>query len=198
MKYPELQEIYNTSREMIDVFGGYNHNLRIEKGEFYDMKNMTSDDYPVLSPRKQRGVYASLKNPVGLVIAKDGLCYVDCIDNERADGARFYINGTAVEGLTLSSKSADCPKTLVSMGAYVIIMPDKKYVNTEALSDFGNIEATVTTTNPVTFSLCKIDGTEYPHAVMSDTAPASPVFPLPGNLPSFRLASRYRQELVGE
>ena len=171
MKYPELSEIY-TSREMIDVFGGYNHNLRIGTGEFYDMKNMTSDDYPVLSPRKQRGVYTSPTNPVGL-IAKDGLCYVDCVTSDHSSGARFYINGNEVEGLTLSSKAADCPKTLVSMGAYVIIMPDKKYVNTETPSDHGSIDAKITT-NPVYFSLCKIDGTEYPDAVMSNTAPQTP------------------------
>lgn len=158
---------------MTDVFGGYNHNLRIGMGEFYDMKNMTSDDYPVLSPRKQRGIYASPTNPVGL-IAKDALCHVDCVTSEHSDGARFYINGNVVEGLTLSSKAADCPKTLVSMGAYVIIMPDKKYVNTENPSDHGSIDATVTTNNPVFFSLCKIDGTEYPDAVESDTAPSSP------------------------
>ena len=172
MKYPKLQEIY-TSREMTDVFGGYNHNLRIGIGEFYDMKNMTSDDYPVLSPRKQRGVYASPTNPVGL-IAKDALCHVDCVNPEHSDVARFYINGKEVEGLTLSSKAADCPKTLVSMGAYVIIMPDKKYVNTENPADNGSIDATVTTTNPVWFSPCKIDGAEYPDATISDTPPSSP------------------------
>jgi hypothetical protein len=172
MRYPELTEIY-TSREMIDVFGGYNHNLRIGSGEFYDMTNLTSDDYPVLSPRKQRGVYASPTNPVGL-IAKDALCHVDCVFTEQADGARFYINGNEVEGLTLSSRAADCPKTLVSMGAYVIIMPDKKYVNTENPTDYGNIEATVTTDTTVFFSLCKIDGADYPAAVESATAPEDP------------------------
>ena len=172
MRYPELLEI-NTSREMTDVFGGYNHNLRIGMGEFYDMKNMTSDDYPVLSPRKQRGIYASPTNPVGL-IAKDALCHVDCVTAEHDMGARFYINGKEVEGLTLSSKAADCPKTLVSMGAYVIIMPDQKYVNTENPTDNGSIDAKVTTTNPVSFSPCKIDGAEYPDAVISDTPPSSP------------------------
>ena len=58
MKYPTLFTKEN-SRQMVDVFKGYNHNLRIGEGEFFDMKNMTSDYYPVLSPRKKRGVYAS-------------------------------------------------------------------------------------------------------------------------------------------
>ena len=82
MRYPFLSEI-PTSREMISVFGGYNHNLRISDGEFYDMTNLTSDDYPILSPRAQRGVYASPTSPQGM-ISKDALFYVD--------GADFIIN----------------------------------------------------------------------------------------------------------
>ena len=45
--YPELSEL-KRDREMIDVFKGYNHNLRIGEGEFYDMTNLSSDNYPLL------------------------------------------------------------------------------------------------------------------------------------------------------
>ena len=174
MKYPALSEIY-TSREMADVFGGYNHNLRIGTGEFYDMTNITSDDYPILSPRKRRGIYLSPTDPVGIIAKKDGLCYVDCVIPNSTEGAKFYIEGKGeVEGLTLSSKAEDCPKTLVSMGAYVIIMPDKKYVNTEEPSEYGDIEKVVTLDSPVQLSLCKIDGEGYPHAVESNKAPENP------------------------
>ena len=75
MKYPVLK-VPGSSRNMVDTFMGYNHNLRIGDGEFFNMKNMTSDYYPVLSPRGTRGVYAKPSNPQGL-IAKDALCYVD-------------------------------------------------------------------------------------------------------------------------
>lgn len=162
MKLPTLNEL-PTSRSMTDVFKGYNHNLRIGDGEFYDMKNLTSSHYPVLSPRGARGVYATPTNPQGLV-AKDTVCYVDCVTPEHDSGARFYIGGKEVTGLTLSSKAADCPKKLISMGAYVIILPDKKWVNTAPdPAEYGNIEATVETEkgSTVTFSLCKIDSTDY-------------------------------------
>ena len=136
-----------SSKKMVDTFGGYNHNLRVPDGEFYDMKNMTSDYYPVLSPRKNRGVYASPSSPNGL-ISKDSLCYVD--------GKNFVMNEYPVDmGLN------DKPKQLISMGAYVIIMPDKKYINTKDLTDFGNIEAEVKTQAAVSFTLCKLDGTDY-------------------------------------
>lgn len=157
MKYPTLTQ-QETSRNMVDAFRGYNHNLRIGDGEFFDMKNMTSDHYPVLSPRGNRGVYAKLDNPQGL-IAKDTLCYVD--------GTEFVMDEYRIE-MGLSTKPEDCPKTLVSMGAYVIILPDKKYINTKDITDYGNIEAEVHTSSPVSFTLCRVDGTEYAAQAQAD------------------------------
>ena len=161
MKLSKLQEL-PTSRQLIDAFGGYNHNLRIGEGEFYDMKNLTSADYPVLSPRSKRGIYEVPKKPQGMV-AKDSLCYVD--------GADFIINGYRID---LRLTDDDDPKTLISMGAYVIIMPDKKYINTTNLSDYGSIEASLTTTSAVSFELCKLDGSSYEGVKVSATEPEDP------------------------
>lgn len=163
MKYPKLR-VTETSRQMVDAFKGYNHNLRIGDGEFFDMKNMTADHYPVLSPRGKRGVYASPASPTGL-IAKDALCYVD---------GRYFVINEHREDMGLN----DEPKQLISMGAYVIIMPDKKYINTQDHTDFGNIEAffpgvegqTVT----ASYEMCKIDGTAYTGAIKSASAPENP------------------------
>lgn len=167
MKYSTLTEI-PSSRSIVDVFGGYNHNIRISDAEFYDMKNLTSSHYPVLSPRDKRGIYEypSSETPVthspnGL-IAKDALCYVD--------GTTLYINNVAVPGLTLT----DTPKQLISMGAYIIIMPDKKYINTLDYSDKGNIEATYTTASTVTYELCRVDGTAYSVKTVANKAPDNP------------------------
>ena len=144
---------------MVDTFKGYNHNLRISDGEFFDMKNMTSDHYPVLSPRGNRGVYASPASPKGL-IAKDSLCYVD--------GTEFVMNEYRIDmGLN------DEPKQLISMGAYVIIMPDKKYINTQNLNDHGNIEATFQA-NSATYEMCKVDGAVYGNVPKAPNAPENP------------------------
>ena len=151
MEFPTLI-VKQKSRQMSDAFLGYNHNLRISENEFYDMKNLTSDSYPVLSPRKLRGVYEDKGSFKGL-ISKDALCYVD--------GSDFVINKYAIDmGLN------DKPKQLVSMGAYVIILPDKKYINTQNHSDRGDIEAHVTTpiNANVSFQLCKMDGAIYENA----------------------------------
>ena len=156
MKLSKLQELPST-RQMIDVFGGYNHNLRIGEGEFYDMKNLTSSDYPVLSPRPQRGLYShpnadtlhdhdvvKLSNPQGLLEMGDygseqPLCCVD--------GSKIWINGYPID-MGLSTDARMCPKTLVPMGAYIIIMPDKKYINTTNYGDCGDIDVTFTSYYP--------------------------------------------------
>lgn len=163
MKYPTLYEQSN-NREVVDVFKGYNHNLRIGDGEFFDMENMTSDFYPVLSPRAKRCVFPEAVNPQG-IIAKDNLCYVD--------GTKFVINGYPVD-IGLSTAADECPKQLVSMGAYVIILPDKKWINTLDTTEFGNIEASVTTSTDVSFELCKIDGESYENTTVSATEPEAP------------------------
>ena len=158
MRYPKLN-VLNASRQMVDEFKGYNHNLRIGDGEFFDMKNLTSDNYPVLSPRGKRGVYTSPTLPRGM-IAKDSLCYVD--------GSKFVMNEYSID-MDLN----DEPKQLVSMGAYVVIMPDKKYINTQDLTDFGNIEAFFTVPS-ARYAMCKVDGTEYGDIVKQATAPEDP------------------------
>ena len=163
MRYPLLTEL-PTTRQMVDAFRGYNHNLRIASGEFFDMKNMTSDYYPVLSPRGKRGVYAKPASPQG-IIAKDTICYVD--------GSEFVMGEYRI-AMGLSTAAEDCPKQLISMGAYVIIMPDKMYINTIDLTDFGKIEASFTTQADVTFELCAITGDTYTDAVVSPAAPTDP------------------------
>lgn len=161
MKYPILAE-QETRRDMISAFEGYNHNLRIRDNEFYDMENLTSSDYPVLSPRPKRGEYAEATSPSGL-LAKDSLCYID--------GQYFVMNEYRID---MEIPDDGVQRTLTSMGAYVIIMPDKKYVNTANLSDYGDIEASFTTTGTVYFRLCKIDGTDYGDVLARDEEPSEP------------------------
>ena len=163
MEYPTLY-VKQKSRQMSDAFLGYNHNLRISDSEFYDMKNMTSDYYPVLAPRGRRGVYKDRVSATGL-IAKDELCYVD--------GSAFVIGDERIEmGLS------DSNKNLISMGAYVIIMPDRKYINTIKNGneyEHGSIDATYTTVEDVKFTLCTLTGESYDiEGKDSAVAPESP------------------------
>ncbi|MBR3919094.1 MAG: hypothetical protein IKJ59_10210 [Clostridia bacterium] len=167
MVYNKLLQDVKTSQINIDVFGGYNHNLSLNSNEFFDMRNLTSDNYPILSPRSKRGDYEfPTKKPLGM-IDKDALYYVD--------EGRLYYNGKEILDFELD---AETEKNLVSMGAYLLIFPDKKYINTQKLEDRGNIEETFTSSSTVNFDLCKIDASLYP-----DNIPAQPSEPSnPNNL----------------
>lgn len=167
MVYNKLLQDVKTSQINIDAFGGYNHNLSLNSNEFFDMRNLTSDNYPVLSPRSKRGDYEfPTKKPLGM-IDKDALYYVD--------EGRLYYNGKEIPDFELDSETE---KNLVSMGAYLLIFPDKKYINTQKLEDRGNIEETFISSSTVNFDLCKIDASLYP-----DNIPAQPSEPSnPNNL----------------
>ena len=55
-KLPQSLNIYNVTKENIEEFKGIDHNERTQNGAWYDMKNMTLDDYPVASVRNKRGI----------------------------------------------------------------------------------------------------------------------------------------------
>ena len=114
MFFPILQEV-TRYREMTTVFGGYNHQISCSEGQFFDMKNMTSKYFPVLSPRQSRGFVKSFVNPQG-ILDKEDMWWID--------DKVLYKNGEA-QTLNGVEFTDDSPKTLAKMGAYIIVMPDK-------------------------------------------------------------------------
>lgn len=153
------------STDIVDAFYGYNHNLKIGPGEFYDTKNLTSAYFPMLANRKKRGTVATLTAGQGL-IEKDALAYVD--------NGTLYYNSTATPITGLSSGQ----KQLVGMGAYIVIFPDKKYYNTADPNDYGSLEASfsynVGTAGDVTFAPCNVDGELYTNITSNANPPDEP------------------------
>lgn len=167
--FPTVNECY-TTQQVTDEFKGYNHNLKIGDGEFYDMKNLTSSYYPLLSSREKRGKVLTLNEPRAM-LGKSQLAYID--------GTSLYYGGLdltsyiTAKGYSISNDEKMLPKTLISMGAYIVIYPDKLYINTENYSDAGSIEASFTSFNDaaVTYTICKQDGTEYETPTIGVSAP---------------------------
>ena len=157
---PKLDYEYN-ERAVTDVFAGYRHRERIGEGEFYNTRNLTSACYPLLANRKKRGRVRTMRDPGGL-LAKEKLAWAE-------DGALWYDGEkTALRDLTPGKKQ------LVSMGATIIVFPDKKYYNTADPADFGSLEADYSSAGGVEYSLCREDGTEYARPSVSETAPELP------------------------
>ena len=151
MQFPKLQEL-SRYREMTTVFGGYNHQISCDEGQFFDMKNMTSKYFPVLSPRQNRGIVKTFTNPQG-ILDKEDLWWID--------DKVLYKNGEKKElkGVTLTDET---PKTLAKMGAYIIIMPDKIWckVNDDADIECGYMENKVgfIPGEEIKFSICEASG----------------------------------------
>ena len=108
MKYSDsIQE--NTQ----SVFGGLNHRSGASDGEIYNMKNLTSDEYPLLTSRLPR---SSSKVQLNGIYALDGLLTVE--------GTLVKYKGKEVGTVK------DSEKTISALGSKIVILPDKVYYDT--------------------------------------------------------------------
>lgn len=165
MRLPQLN-VLSTSEQITEQFPGLDRNLRSADGTMSDMLNLTSDHYPLLASRKKRTMLDILVKPNGL-IAKDKLVWVD--NRNLFYGGQDLTDYLIDAGVHLT----DSEKQLVSMGAYIIILPDKAYINTQDFSDCGSIEADWTNDVEASVQLCMEDGTSYEYTVGTE-APGSP------------------------
>ena len=151
-----------------EVFSGYDHNRRIADGAFYEMENLTADEYPLLCARPRRGAAASIPGCQGL-IARDKLVWVQ--------NGLLYIGGTSMGpymgGVTLTAGE----KQLVSMGAYVCVFPDGYYFNTEDYTDNGYMAQensfTASSSAKVSLTCCQQDGTAISYASSKPESPTN-------------------------
>ena len=125
MRLPEVPYADGIGKRGQLQFYGLDHNLGAGDGGLWDMQNLTSDYYPVLSTRAKRKIYKNLVNPGGL-FAWDALAWVE--------GTAFYYGGTKKGDVTAGEKR------FAAIGAYIIILPDKKYYNTVS-GEFGSLES---------------------------------------------------------
>ena len=125
MRLPSMKYGDGIAKEQQIKFGGLNHSRGAGDGELWDMQNLTSDHYPLLASRAPRLKYRSLAKAGG-IFSWDGLCWVD--------GTAFYFRGEE------KGQVAEGEKTFASMGAYILIFPDKCYYNVDT-GEFGSMEA---------------------------------------------------------
>ena len=110
-------------------FGGLNNNLAARDGEIVWMENMSSREFPLLTPRNQRVYIQTISSPTGFG-ARDELYWTA--------GSGFYYKG-AYKGAVDSSTQ----KQFAAMGNMILIFPDKKYYDIDS-DTFGNMGDAVT------------------------------------------------------
>ena len=163
MLFPTLNE-QGRSRIVTETFRGYDHRAKILPGQWYDETNLTAAQYPLFSQRAKRGFIHNMTRPQGM-LAKDTLLYVD-------DGVLYYGGYEPIKDVTL--RLTDGEKQLVSMGAYAVIFPDKVYINTVDLSDYGSLDAVyrALSEHNVKLTMCNAVGEKYEDTYVSETEPA--------------------------
>lgn len=108
----------NKTTDVISTFGGINENLEAGTGEFVDMKNMSTRDYPAMATRRARGEIKATYPGIQAFLMKNGKPFY------IMDGMAYY------DGNEVISVSDEVPKMVVGMGAYIIVWPDKLMYNT--------------------------------------------------------------------
>lgn len=100
-------------------FGGLRHHINCGDGEFFDMQNLTAENYPLISVRKRRGkLEGTVSAEVTQIYADNGaMITVDALGLSY-NGYRFYA----------ALNDYKNPK-FVRFGDRVVIMPDKKVLN---------------------------------------------------------------------
>lgn len=155
-----LPEIMQTQDKvsLINVFKGLNRQSVVSDGEWNDVFNITNDNFPVISTRKERGIVRTLTAPQGML----GGQYLSYVDDDK-----LFFDEAQVSVLD----SLGVERKLVMMGNYLCVFPDGAIYNIQDASVTSMQNTTVSTTP--TFSLCKLDGTLYDssNTVTSATAP---------------------------
>lgn len=157
---PVLQEPAQTKIHT-ETFAQRNHKLKIAANDWYETKNISTDGYPMLTARQKRGAVRKLTSPSGC-IAKDAMIVID--------GEDVIINESVTD---LKVDPALTPKQLVSMGAYLVIFPDKKFINTANHNEFGDLEKKweAREDTSVSYSICTISGDEYENLSIQASEP---------------------------
>ncbi|MCD8377086.1 MAG: hypothetical protein LUD69_09105 [Oscillospiraceae bacterium] len=125
---PEMKYADEITKKQTVEFAGYDHRVGAGDGTLWDMENLTGEHCPALASRRPRWIVERLEQPNGLY-GRDGLYW--------GDGTDFYADGT------LAGQVEDGPKAFASLGAYVVVLPDKVYYN-RLTGAFGSLEASLT------------------------------------------------------
>lgn len=153
----------SAKRTMTQAFYGLNKNLRSAEGEFFDMKNLTSDEAPVMAVRDRRYIPTwrdsdpNAQDPTNIISGVGasltyGMCWIE--------GSTLWIGkNKSVDLDAIGFNKSIAGKSIVKLGAYLIIEPDMIYVNTVDVNDAGVIEDRIeNTTSKYALVVCDYEG----------------------------------------
>lgn len=189
------------AEQVTDVFGGYNHNLKINDGEFYDMRNLTSDYYSLMGNRQLRSMITfDFEEILGMAVDGEGDLYVVGLrstDTETKlykiykgsddDAYKYLVSITDMSNswyYKTRLKLSRSKKHMIFFGNGLVIFPDAVFVElnnfiieAEAIVDWYKLgyERSIELSESVSLEIkpCDAEGNEM-SGTASTTAPASP------------------------
>lgn len=151
-----INNILAPNEERVIEFKGLNRRDMVEEGEMSDMTNLTSDNYPLLTPRKLRGVYPlpeEVTVPLKIMARYNRLAMIarytyEDENEEEQEAIGFFFDGvlkSQVTGLTEASE-------MVAINTKICFFPQKSYVEVRQsgseviVGDFGYLGYSTTLT----------------------------------------------------
>ena len=135
MEHP-LLNVIQQKEEMITNFTGYNHTLTATEGSYYDMRNMSSDYYPAMSPRSRacRSSLSSMFDKFQGMVDREGVIW--WVNNQKLYKSYPL---EEISGISFTEKF----QQIVKMGTKLVFFPDKKWYDTAVLNSYGSLELSV-------------------------------------------------------
>lgn len=128
---PYLTETPNPTKKYNVTFRGINYGEGTQDGEFSDTYNLSTDKYPCITQRAARVKTEGKYEGATTVHTKGGLLVIA--------GTRVFYNGVDVGSVTEGKKQT------ATVGNYIVIFPDKKYINvTDEKIEVKDMEVTYT------------------------------------------------------
>lgn len=154
-RLPKLPYRLTRSRPTQLAFGVLNHTATAADGEIYDERDVSTEEYPALTPRKSR-----LKAPSTISLVENSRIGSDGARLFWHSGGGLYYGGKLVGGLPLGDGVS---RRFACMGERIVIWPDKVCYDSEAgrMTAFG----TKLTTNA---TLTHEYATNYQYLTVSD------------------------------
>lgn len=134
--------------ERIIEFRGLNRKSFVDEGEMSDMKNLTSDNYPLLCPRKLRGQLTLpevVAKPLKIMTKFERIAM---IAKKTDDSIAFFYNGNEVPSVTGLTEDTE----MVAINTKICFFPQKTYLSlvrgssSVTIGEFGSLSASIATT----------------------------------------------------
>ena len=139
---------------------GYNHTDTPVEGSFYDCRNISTEQYPLMAVRGARTVAGQMPGVTASLVRENVLYWTDDEYLYKGIGT-----GERLANLDGGTKA----RRLIAMGAWVIVFPDGVRYNAEtgAVDSLGVKH----TTDNIYVQMCKYDKTKYTDYTVAATEP---------------------------